>query len=227
MTKETTAEAPRIEEQDRLEGLVKWVRAHERPVAVVAVVIALIAFGVWYAIAATSRREAFARRELAQARVSADAGNFPLASSDLSRIVNSAGGTAAGQEARLLLAEVRLMQGQADLAASELREFVAAGPRLEYRAQAHELLGAALEQTGNPEAAAQAYLEGAQAATDAGYSFVRAALLLSAGRAFAVAGDTVAAMAAFDQVVRDFSETTAASEARLRLAELGRFDDSR
>jgi predicted negative regulator of RcsB-dependent stress response len=225
MTKETAAATPPVVEQDRLEALVKWVRAHERPVAVVGVVVALAALGVWYAIAAKDRREAFARRELAQARVSADAGNLPLASSDLSRIVNSAGGTAAGQEARLLLAEVRLMQGQADLAASELREFVAAGPRAAYRAQAHELLGVALEQTGQPQAAAQAYRDGAQAAADAGYTFLQAALLLSAGRTFVVAGDTAAALAAFEQVIRDFGETTAASEAKLRMGELGRYDD--
>ncbi len=225
MTKETAAATPPVVEHDRLEALVKWVRAHERPVAVVGVIVALAAFGVWYAIAAKDRREAFARRELAQARVSADAGNLPLASSDLSRIVNSAGGTAAGQEARLLLAEVRLMQGQADLAASELREFVAAGPRPAYRAQAHELLGVALEQTGQPQAAAQAYQDGAQAAADAGYTFLQAALLLSSGRTFVVAGDTAAALAAFEQVIRDFGETTAASEAKLRMGELGRYDD--
>jgi predicted negative regulator of RcsB-dependent stress response len=225
MTKETTAATPPVAEQDRLEAIVKWVRAHERPVAVAGVVVALAAFGVWYAIAAKGRREAFARRELAQARVSADAGNFPLASSDLSRVVSSAGGTAAGQEARLLLAEVRLMQGQADLAASELRDFVAAGPQPAYRAQAHELLGVALEQTGQPQAAAEAYRDGAQAAADAGYTFLQAALLLSAGRTFAVAGDTTAALDAYEQVARDFGETTAASEARLRMGELGKYED--
>lgn len=224
MTKEPTAATPQAEEQDRLENLVKWVRSNERPVAVVGVVVALAAFGVWYAIAAKERREAFARRELAQARVSADAGNLPLASSDLSRIVSSAGGTAAGEEARLLLAEVRLAQGQADLAATELREFVASGPRPQYRAQAHELLAAALEQTGQARAAAEAYRDGAAAAREVGYTYLSASLLLNAGRAFALAADTTAAIAAFEQVVRDFGETTAASEARLRMAELGRFE---
>jgi predicted negative regulator of RcsB-dependent stress response len=225
MTKETTAAAPPVVGQDRLEALVKWGRAHERPVAVAGVVIALAAFGVWYAIAAKDRREAFARRELAQARVSADAGNLPLASSDLSRIVSSAGGTSAGQEARLLLAEVRLAQGQADLAVSELREFVAAGPKPVYRAQAQELLGAALEQAGQPQAAAQAYRDGSQAAAEVGYTYLQASLLLSAGRAFAAAGDTAEALAAYEQVVRGFGETSAASEARLRMGELGKYED--
>jgi predicted negative regulator of RcsB-dependent stress response len=224
MTKETTAETPRAEEQDRIESIVKWAKAHERPVAVIGVVVALAAFGVWYAIAAKDRREAFARRELAQARVAADAGNLPLASSDLSRIVSSAGGTSAGQEARLLLAEVRLMQGQAELAATELREFLALGPKQQYRAQTHELLGIALEQAGQLKAAAEAYRDGAGAATEAGYTFLSATLWLKAGRAFAAAADTASALAAFEQVVRDFGETSAASEAQLRMAELGRYE---
>jgi predicted negative regulator of RcsB-dependent stress response len=224
MTKETTAEAPKAEEQDRVERLVKWVRSNERIVAVVGVVVALSAFGVWYAIAAKERREAFARRELSQARVSADAGNLPLASSDLSRIVSSAGRSAAGEEARLLLAEVRMMQGQADLAAAELREFVASGPRPQYRAQAHELLAVALEQSGQIRAAAEAYRDGGAAARSAGYTYLAATLLLNAGRAFALASDTAAAVAVFQEVARDFGETAAASEARLRMAELGRFE---
>jgi predicted negative regulator of RcsB-dependent stress response len=224
MTNESTAATPQAEQQDRLESLVRWVRSNERPVAVAGVVVALAAFGVWYAIAAKERREAFARRELAQARVSADAGNLPLASSDLSRIVSSAGGTAAGEEARLLLAEVRLAQGQADLAVTELRDFVASGPRPQYRPQAHELLAAALEQTGQIRAAAEAYRDGAAAAREVGYTYLSASLLLNAGRAFALATDTAAALAALEQVVRDFDETTAASEARLRMAELGRFE---
>ena len=224
MTKETTAETPRAVEQDRIESIVKWAKANERPIAVIGVVVALAAFGVWYAIAAKERREAFARRELSQARVAADAGNLPLASSDLSRIVGSAGGTTAGQEARLLLAEVRLRQDQAELAATELREFLASGPKPQYRAQTYELLGIALEQAGQLKAAAEAYRDGAGAAREAGYTYLSATLWLTAGRAFAAAADTAAAVTAFQQVVRDFGETSAASEAQLRMAELGRYE---
>lgn len=224
MTKVEKPESPRADEQDQIERIVKWIRANERAVAVVGVVIAVVAFGVWYAIAAKSRREAFAGRELSQARVSAEAGNLPLAASDLSRIVSSYGGTKAGEEAKLLLAEVRLQQGQAGLAVADLQAWVAGGPLPEFRSQAYELLGSALEQTGQQRSAGDAYKSAAGAADAAGYKFLSAAMLLHAGRAYAAGGDTTAAISALEQVVRDFDATTAASEAKLRLAELGKYE---
>jgi len=224
MTKVEKSESPRTAEQDSLERIVKWVRAHERTVAIVGAGVALVAFGVWYAIAAKGRREAFAARELSQARASADAGNLPLAASDLSRIVGSYGGTRAGEEAKLLLGEVRLQQGQASLAVTDLQAWVDAGPSQEFRPQAYELLGSALEQTGQERSAGDAYKSAAGAADAAGYRYLSASNLLNAGRAYATGGDTVAAISALEQIVKDFGETTAASEAKLRLAELGKYE---
>ncbi|MEB3323616.1 MAG: tetratricopeptide repeat protein, partial [Synechococcaceae cyanobacterium] len=152
------------------------------------------------------------------------AGNLPLASSDLSSIVSSFGGTAAGQEAQLLLGEVRLRQGQAALAVTELQRFVDGGPSLEYRAQAYDLLGVALEQTGQLMAAGSAFERGADAAGQAQYGLMSANMLLNAGRSYAAAGDTTAAIRALERVLADHEETTAASEAKLRLAELGRYE---
>jgi len=224
MTKEDKPVSPRSEEQDTIERIAKWIRANERLVAVVGVVIALIGFGVWYAIAAKSRREAFAARELAQARVSADAGNLPLAASDLSRIVGSFGGTVAGDEARLLLAEIRLRQGQAALAVTDLRDWVSSGPRIQFRPQAYEMLGTALEQTDQEKQAGEAYQSAAEAAQEAGYKYLAGSLLLNAGRTYAAGGDTTAAVRALERVVKDFEGTSAASEAKLRLGELGKID---
>ena len=84
--------------------------------------------------------------------------------------------------------------------------------------------GQALERAGQLKAAAEAYRDGAGAAREAGYTYLSATLWLTAGRAFAAAADTTAAVAAFQQVVRDFGETSAASEAQLRMAELGRYE---
>jgi TolA-binding protein len=113
-----------------------------------------------------------------------------------------------------------MLQGQADLAATELRDFIARGPRQQYRAPAYSGLGAALEQSGDPAGAGRAYQEGAEAAE---YDLVKARMLLNAGRAYTSAADTAAALRAYEQVVRDYGETVAAPEARLRLGELGRF----
>jgi TolA-binding protein len=113
-----------------------------------------------------------------------------------------------------------MLQGQADLAATELRDFLAGGPRNQYRAPAYAGLGAALEQTGDPAGAGRAYEEGAGAAE---YALVKARMLISAGRAYTAAADTAAALRAYELVLRDHGETVAAPEARLRLAELGHY----
>jgi predicted negative regulator of RcsB-dependent stress response len=223
MTKPDTHTPPQADDQDRLESLVKWMRANEKVVAGAAIVVAVAAAGIWFAISARNRREAFAERELSQARQAAEAGKLPLAASDLSRVVSSFGGTAAGQEAELVLAEVRLRQGQAALAVTELQSFVEGSIRPQHRTQAYELLGAALEQTGRFGDAGRAYEDGANAAM-AEYKYLSANLLLSAGRAYATAGDTASAMRALERVASEFEATSAAQEARLRLAEMGKIE---
>jgi tetratricopeptide (TPR) repeat protein len=85
------------------------------------------------------------------------------------------------------------------------------------------LLGLALEQTGRFAEAGQAFEDGSEVALEE-YRFLSAGLLLSAGRAYTAAGDTTAAIRALERLVTEFDETTAAQEARLRLAELGRFE---
>ena len=223
MTKQETQAPARTDDLDTLEVLAKWVRANEKVAAGIAIGLAVVAAGIWFAVSARGRREAFARRELTQARQAAEAGNLPLAASDLSRVVGSFGGTSAGQEARLVLAEVRLRQGQAALAASELQDFVAGGVKPQYSAQAYELLGIALEQNGQLSAAGKAFEDGSES-TIGDYRYLSARLLLSASRAYAAAGDTSAAIRMLERLASEFEETSAAQEARLRLAELGKFE---
>ena len=122
-----------------------------------------------------------------------------------------------------MLAEVRLRQGQAALAATELREFVESGVKPQYRAQAYELLGLALEQSGQLGPAGRAFEDGADAA-ETDYRYLSASLLLSASRSYSAAGDTTAAVRVLERLRTDFDETSAAQEARLRLAELGRYE---
>lgn len=205
---------------DRFESVVTWARANRRGLNIAGVALILLAVGVWFTISARERRERFAGQELIQARATANAGNLPLAASDLQAIVERYGGTSASEEAALMLGQVRLVQGQADLAAAELQALVG-GVSRQFRDQAYALLGTALEQLGRSADAAQAYLEAASATP---YDLVTAQLLLDAGRAFAAAGDTEGAAAAYQRILDDLGETGAVTEARLRLAELRRSD---
>lgn len=220
MTK-TAKQPERAVETEGVDKLGKWIQANQRRLAIGAVAAFAIAAGVWFTASAKARREAFAQRELDQARIAAESGNLALAANDLTRLVDSYGGTPAADEAVLVLGQVRLMQGQPAVAVAELRDYIDAGPREHYRVQAHALLGTALEQTGQMLAAAEAYLRGVEERSD---DLLRAGLLIDAGRAFLAGGDTARAAAAYERVLTDFENAPRASEARLRLGELGRFD---
>ena len=214
------APPPARDDQDRVEAIVRWVKSHERAVLIAAVIVAVAGGGVWFVFSAKARREAFAQRELNQAQSAVDASNLPLAASDLERIASRYGSTMAGQEAQLLLGQVHLQQGQGGLAVKQLQDYVASNPVQEFRAQAYDLLGVALEQTGQFQEAGKAYEAGA---TDSPYRFLTAKLLVDAGRSYTVAGDTAAAVRVLKRVADDFADAPAAAEAEIRLGELGRY----
>jgi tetratricopeptide (TPR) repeat protein len=216
-TKQPVAAQP---DTERIERIYAWFKANNRNLTIAGSAVLIVAAGVWFLMAARARREAFAQRELEQARASAEAGNLPLAASDLSRIVDSYGGTTAGDQANLLRGQVRLLQGQPALAVSELQQFVGKGPHAQYRAQAYALLGSALEQAKDFKSAGDAYEQAAKASL---YALASGQMLLDAGRAYTVAGDTAAAERVYDRALREHTDTPIATEAKLRLGELGRF----
>jgi outer membrane protein assembly factor BamD (BamD/ComL family) len=219
----TTEQRPQTAETDRAEQWLAWAKANQRRLTIVAGVLVVIAGAIWFGVSAKTRRETFARRELDGARMAAESGNLPLAANDLSRIASTYGGTRAGQEAVVLLAQVRLLQDQPEMAVNEISEFIADGPQPQYRGPAYAALGAALEDLGRFAEAGQAYEEGARASE---YALVAARFLLDAGRAYMTAADTAAALRIYQQILRDHGETGAASEARLRMAELGQYQNA-
>lgn len=197
---------------------VEWVTQHGRRITIGAAAVVLLGGGFWFTREARVRKENFASRELSQARTAAGAGNFQLAASDLGRIVSTYGRTPAGQEAMLLLANVRLQQGQAALAVAELQEFLGGNPQREFAGPAAGLLGKALEELGDFSRAADAYQ---QAADAVGYSMIRSQYLIELGRVAWTAGDTARAAAAYERVIEENEDDLAAvTEAKFRLAEM-------
>lgn len=172
---------------------------------------ALVVFG------GGGRKEAFAQRQLLEARSAAEMGDLPNAASQFQAIVQTFGGTRAAQEATLSLNQVRLINGQNELAVSGLREFIAAGPEEEFVPPAYGLLGAALENSAKPVEAAEAYRQAADAAD---VDYLRATYLVEAGRALTTAGRTDEAAQTYRDVVARYPETPMVTEAKVRLAEL-------
>src|SRR5262249_33995462 len=126
-------------------------------------------------------------------------------------------GTDAANEAVITLNQVRLVNGQAELAAVGLRDFLATKPEAKYLTPANGLLGAALENSSKWADAADAFSR-ASAAADVEY--LKAHYLLDAGRTYALAGKKDQAAAAYRSIIDKYPKSSSLTEAKVRLAEL-------
>jgi predicted negative regulator of RcsB-dependent stress response len=207
---------PGIKRPELSERLNAWFGAHKQLTSWVGAIVVVGALLFVWQISAKSRTEAAASRALQGARFAYENQNLPLAASELAKVMADYEGTNAAQQARLLLGNVRLLQGQPQQAVSVLQDY-AGGAGKAYRAQAYSLLGAAYENMGRFREAGEAYETGSTAGR---LDFLKAQLLADAGRAWTTAGDTAKAVAAYRRIVKDFPKEAAANEARVRLAEL-------
>jgi outer membrane protein assembly factor BamD (BamD/ComL family) len=179
-------------------------------------IVAVVAIG-WFVALSSRRKEEFAARALDQARAAAEAGNLPLAASELQKVTSTYGGTDAAQEAVITLNQVRLVNGQNELAVVGLQDFLKSAPAVKYRAASYGLLGRALENAKRPAEAAEAF-ENASKTADVDY--LRADYLLEAGRAWRNSGSTDKATEAYRRIITSYPKTTSKVEAEVRLAEL-------
>jgi predicted negative regulator of RcsB-dependent stress response len=203
-------------DDDTIHRLIEWARGHRNVVTYglggLVVAAALVAWN----LVASRRSEDAAGEQLQQARAAFEQRNLPLAASEFARIRENYSGTRAAQEATLLLAQSRLLQGQAQQAIDVLTGFAGSADD-PYRAQAHGLLGAAYEEVGKARDAAAAYLRAADASQLPSF---KAQFLSDAGRTWVTAGDTAQAVATYQRIVRDLPETGPVAEATVRLGEL-------
>jgi len=196
----------------------QWFAKHGRLISIVSGVVVALGLGVWWYTVSSARKESFASQALDQARGSAEAGNLPLAASDLNHVITDFSGTKAADEAAILLAQVRLLQGQPDIAVRGLQTFLSSSHPDYVEGAAYNLLGAGLEQEGKPKDAGEAYRHAAEKAR---LDFLKATYLIDASRALAASGDSAGARAALAEVLDKYGRLDQAQEARVRMAELG------
>ncbi len=184
-----------------------------------AIAVAVVAAGLigWFLVSSGRRKEEFAARSLNQARAAAEAGNLPLASSELQKLIQTYGGTDAADEAVITLNQVRMVNGQSELAVVGLRNFLATEPAPQYSAPAHGLLGAALENAGRYADAGAAFANASKAAD---LDYLRARYLIDAARAYRGGGKLQEAVSTYRSVIRQYPTTSSVTEAKVRLAEL-------
>jgi outer membrane protein assembly factor BamD (BamD/ComL family) len=213
----TTVEATTQEKVSPPATRTPWYRDRRRQLVAAIAVAAAAAIVGWFLLASGTRKEQFAARSLNQAQAAAEAGNLPLASSELQRLITTYKGTDAASEAVLTLNQVRMVNGQSELAAVGLREYLAAKPAKKYVAPAYGLLGAALENSKRWAEAADAY---SQASNAAEVEYLKANYLVDAGRAYREAGNTQEAERAYRTILEKYPKSPSFTEAQVRLAEL-------
>lgn len=188
---------------------------HSRQLTAVALLVLLAVAGVWFYRASERTRAETAGRSLGEAQQALDAENLTLAQSDLDKLVKRYGGTQAGKQARLLLAQVLYQKGQYQKGIDEAKPLTAEKDKY-LVATAHGLVAAGYEEMGKFREAADQYRKAADNASDSGSKYT---YLGSAARALTSAGDTAGARKLWSTLAADASNPSAA-EARVRLGEL-------
>jgi len=197
---------------------VAWIQARQRAIGLAAGLVLLVGLVTWYMVESGRRKQAQAGDALDRARAQIETGNYPQASTELQRVVQTYGGTDAALEATLALNQVRLLSGQAQLAVDELRKFANSNPPAPYNSAAHSHLGIALEAVGKPAEAAAEYQKAADLATE---DYRKIDALLNVARVQRAAGNDKAAVEVLESVVKRFqAELAGVVEAKVRLAEL-------
>lgn len=194
-----------------------WYRDRNRQLVAGVGAVVVIALIAWLLVSSGRRKEEFAARSLNQARAAAEAGNLPLASSELQKLIQSYKGTDAASEAVITLNQVRMVNGQSELAAVGLREFLAGKPAPKYAAPAYGLLGSALENSQKWTDAGDAFSNASKAAD---LEYLKARYLIDAGRSYREGGKAQEAIAAYREVIQKYPKSTSFVEAQVRLAEL-------
>jgi predicted negative regulator of RcsB-dependent stress response len=214
MTRTGAAARPTVEEHT--ESFIDWSREHTRELSFGALAIVTIAAAAWLYGYSASRNVVRAENLLNQAQASIGAQRLPEAQTQLERLVRGYGGTPAGAQGLLRLAQVLFDQGKFAEGVTQLEQAFGEYDEGPFAAAVRQLAAAGYEQLGQPEKAAERYSEAAAKATLDGE---REQLVASAARAWADAGKKDEAIRLWRQIAAK-PRSPLANEARIRLGEL-------
>ena len=203
--------------QPKAESFLDWFHINSRWITIGAIVVAVVAFGVWFVQRKNLNEEISADRQLVVAKQSLQSGNAPLAEADLKKVADKYSDKAAGAEAGLLLAQVKFERGDYAGAVTSLRELstkVTSGPNA---ASVRGLMGDALSQLDKPADAAAEYEKAAAATTMPNEKSLWQA---KAARAYLAAGKTAEARKLFEILAAQSDNEAVSTEAHVRLGEL-------
>ncbi len=198
------------------ESLFDWMQLHIKELLIALLIVIIAAGGVFLYRSASATQAAQAEQALVGPEQSLQAGNLPLAQSDLRRVMTRYANTPAAAQAAMLLADTYYRQGKYVEGVAALQQASTSGAAKPFGASIERLMADGYIQQGKPKEAA-AHLVAAASRTP--YPTEQARLRASAARAYASAGDTAAAVSIWRSLL-DQSKNGEASEAQLMLGEL-------
>ena len=197
------------------ESIAEWLKDHSRELTWILIGVAVVVGGFWFYERSQSIKAQRAETAYFQARQAVEAGNLPLGVSDLQKVVTRYGGTTAGSQAALTLAQALYDQGKFKEGVDALKKAEGNVPS-EFRASVHVLEAAGYESMKDFANAAEQYK---QASNVTPFAADKAEYQASAARDYQSAGNPKAAIAIWQDLAK--SENPAvAGEARVRLGEL-------
>jgi predicted negative regulator of RcsB-dependent stress response len=198
------------------ESVLDWMQLHVREILITVLVIVAVVGGAFLYRAAAATQAAQAEQALVGPEESLDAGNLPLAQSDLKTVVKRYKNTAAAAQASMLLANSYYQQHKFADGVASLQQAPTKGAAKPFASAIERLIAEGYAQEGKSKDAAVHFMS---AATMTPYPTEQARLHASAARAYAAAGDTAAAVEIWKQLANQ-SKTGEAPEAQLMLGEL-------
>lgn len=170
---------------DPLENAGDWLNANRKPITIVVAVIAAVALLIVLYRSMDASKKEKASTALSQAQTPLASGDFKEAEPALERVVKNFGGTAAAQQAALLLAQVRYDNGKHAEGIAGLESSLGSATD-DFKASFEQMIAMGYEAQGKREEAAAHYAKAADAARfegdKASYRAAQARQLMAAGK---------------------------------------------
>ncbi len=197
------------------DSLLDTIRMRRREITIGGIAIAAIAFTVFVWRAGVVKREERAERSFSLAGAEYINGNKPLAQSDLQKLISASGGTAAGAEASMLLAQILYEDGKWADGVKQLEDAQKKAPE-RFGASIDGLIGSGYADLKKYDEAAAHYLA---AASKARFPADQDLFKAEAARVQMLAGKRDEAMKIWTELSTK-TDSPEAAEAKIRLGEL-------
>jgi predicted negative regulator of RcsB-dependent stress response len=205
---------------DRAQTFVDWTLINSRALTAGGVLVLVAGAAFWFYGRSKQIQAANADKALQTAKQSMNAGNLPLAQTDLQKVYAKYAGTPAGVEAGMLLAELDYDSGKFQDGITVLRKVSGSSAANALEPTIRSLEGDGYSEMGKMSDAGRQYESAADAT---GYETEKAYQRAKAARAYQAAGtaaDSAKALKLWSDMSTDPKAAVVAAEARIRMGEL-------